>query len=166
MVACTSSTGKCQFRIRQDLARASRAICAGAGVDARTGLYYTWLRKHCLVRSEIQHRIVGAVVSACDWRWRCGRAKAGSAPRTLLEMDFLLLVDDESRHGALRFAEHEDSPFLAPEGPTRIPPLVELPKLLSASERVIGESDTDEDLESPLRTRLVVGKRRGLGRRP
>ena len=29
------------------------------------------------------------------------------APRTLQEMDFLLLVDDEARQGALRFAEKE-----------------------------------------------------------
>src|SRR3984957_1257780 len=90
--------------------------------------------------------LFGAIGDSAPDRWgrvlmrraeRARATKAGSAPRTLLEMDFLLLVDDESRHGALRFAEREDGPFLAPEGPTRIPPLVELPKLLSASERVI-----------------------------
>src|ERR1035438_9271667 len=38
----------------------------------------------------------------------------------------LLLVDDEARQGALRFAEREGGPFLRPEGVKRIPPLVEL----------------------------------------
>jgi serine/threonine-protein kinase HipA len=99
--------------------------------------------------------LFGAIGDSAPDRWgrvlmrraeRARAVKAGSAPRTLLEMDFLLLVDDESRHGALRFAEQEDGPFLAPEGQNRIPPLVELPKLLSASERVIGETDTDDDL--------------------
>ena len=84
-------------------------------------------------------------------------AKANSAARTLLETDFLLLVDDESRLGALRFQDHDGGPFLAPAGPTRIPPLVELPKLLSASERVIGETDTDEDL------RLLLAPGSSLG---
>ncbi len=46
-------------------------------------------------------------------------------PRTLREIDYLLMVDDESRQGALRFAEQEGGPFLAPQGPTKIPPLVE-----------------------------------------
>src|SRR5579859_722893 len=67
-------------------------------------------------------------------------------PRTLHEIDFLLLVDDEARQGALRFAEHEGGPFLREAGAERIPPLVELPKLLSAAERVLAGRDTDEDL--------------------
>ena len=37
-------------------------------------------------------------------------------PRTLQEIDFLLLVDDEARQGALRFAEREGGPFLREEG--------------------------------------------------
>jgi len=55
-------------------------------------------------------------------------------------------VDDETRQGALRFAEQEGGPFLAPGELARIPPLVDLPKLLFASERFVGETDTDEDL--------------------
>jgi serine/threonine-protein kinase HipA len=70
----------------------------------------------------------------------------GQAPRTLHEMDYLLLVDDEARAGALRFAETEGGPFLRQEEVKRIPPLVELPKLLSAAEHVIEETDTEEDL--------------------
>jgi serine/threonine-protein kinase HipA len=78
-------------------------------------------------------------------RRRAEREGAGP-PRTLQEIDFLLLVDDEARQGALRFAEREGGPFLREEGVKRIPPLVELPKLLAAAEHVIEEKETDEDL--------------------
>jgi serine/threonine-protein kinase HipA len=70
----------------------------------------------------------------------------GGAPRALQEIDFLLLVDDEARQGALRFAEKEGGPFLREEGVKRIPPLIELPKLLSAAEHVMEEKDTEEEL--------------------
>jgi serine/threonine-protein kinase HipA len=71
---------------------------------------------------------------------RCGRAlmrhmerrrAEGEAGRQ--EIDFLLLVGDEARQGALRFAEKEGGPFLREEGVKRIPSLIELPKLLSAA---------------------------------
>jgi len=76
------------------------------------------------------------------------RAKReGHAPRTLYEMDYLLLVDDEARAGALRFAETAGGPFLAQDDAKSIPPLVKLPKLLAAAEHVIDETDTDEDLQ-------------------
>jgi serine/threonine-protein kinase HipA len=110
--------------------------------------------------------LFGAIGDSAPDRW--GRAlmrraerrrarKEGRAPHTLLEIDCLLLVDDETRQGALRFAERDGGPFLAVGGPARIPPLVELPKLLFASERVGGETDTDEDL------RLLLGPASSLG---
>jgi len=55
--------------------------------------------------------------------------------RTLLEIDYLLQVDDRIRQGALRFREAGATEFLA-HGHPSIPPLVELPKLLSASDHV------------------------------
>jgi serine/threonine-protein kinase HipA len=55
-------------------------------------------------------------------------------------------VDDEARLGALRFADGEGGPFLREEGIKRIPPLIELPKLLSAAENVMEDKETDEDL--------------------
>jgi len=97
----------------------------------------------------------GAIGDSAPDRWgralmrRMERRRAeheGQAPRTLHEMDYLLLVDDEARAGALRFAETEGGPFLRQEEVKRIPPLVELPKLLSAAEHVIEETDTEEDL--------------------
>lgn len=68
-------------------------------------------------------------------------------PRTLREIDFLILVDDEARQGALRFAESEGGPFLTQYGPNKIPPLIALPRLLSASEHVVDETESDEDLK-------------------
>ncbi|HEV2349300.1 MAG TPA: HipA domain-containing protein [Terriglobia bacterium] len=97
----------------------------------------------------------GAIGDSAPDRWgrtlmrRMERRRAereGGAPRTLQEIDFLLLVDDEARQGALRFAEREGGPFLREEGVKRIPPLVELPKLLSAAEHVMEDKDTEEDL--------------------
>jgi serine/threonine-protein kinase HipA len=98
----------------------------------------------------------GAIGDSAPDRWgralmrRVERRRAereGGAPRTLQEIDFLLLVDDEARQGALRFAEHNGGPFLREEGVNRIPPLVELPKLLSAAEHVMEDKDTEEDLK-------------------
>jgi len=45
-----------------------------------------------------------------------------------------VLVDDEARQGALRFAEKEGGPFLREEGVKRLPQLIELPKLRSAAD--------------------------------
>jgi serine/threonine-protein kinase HipA len=75
----------------------------------------------------------------------------------LQEIDFLLLVDYEVRLGALRFAEREGGPFLREAGVKRIPPIVELPKLLAAAQRVIDEKETDEDL------RLLLAPGSSLG---
>lgn len=97
----------------------------------------------------------GAIGDSAPDRWgralmrRMERRRAereGGAPRALQEIDFLLLVDDEARQGALRFAEHEGGPFLREKGVKRIPALFELPKLLAAAERVVEEKDTEEDL--------------------
>jgi serine/threonine-protein kinase HipA len=72
--------------------------------------------------------------------------KESRAPRALQEIDFLLGVQDVSRMGALRFAETEGGPFLADSSLDPIPPLIALPKLLSASEHVIADEETDDDL--------------------
>ena len=87
-----------------------------------------------------------------------GRAeKAGTSPRTLREIDYLLAVDDEARQGALRFAQSEEGPFLADhQSVTRIPPLIALPRLLAASER-IDDDDDDDDL------RLLLAPGSSLG---
>ena len=97
----------------------------------------------------------GAIGDSAPDRW--GRALMRSRerrraerehqyPRTLHEIDFLLLVDDEARQGALRFAEHEGGPFVRQDEAGRIPPFLELPRLLTAAEHVLEKKETDEDL--------------------
>lgn len=83
-------------------------------------------------------------------------------PRALNEIDFLLGVNDETRQGALRFTDELDGPFLAVsgDGPS-VPPLVELPALLAASDRIA----TDQDDEHDLRLLLAPGSSLG-GARP
>src|SRR5947209_1393148 len=83
--------------------------------------------------------------------------REGRRPRTLGEIDYLLLVDDEARQGALRFALNEGGPFLAVPGESRIPPVIELPRLLSATDHVASETATDEDL------RLLLAPGSSLG---
>jgi serine/threonine-protein kinase HipA len=108
----------------------------------------------------------GAIGDSAPDRWgrvlmrRAERRRAereGQAPRTVREIDYLLMVDDEARQGALRFAEREGGPFLSEHGPTKIPPLIELPRLLSAAEHVLSDTDTDEDL------RLLLAPGSSLG---
>ena len=78
----------------------------------------------------------GAIGDSAPDRWgrvlmrRMERRRAereGQTPRSLHEIDFLMLVDDGARQGALRFAEREGGPFLREEGVKRIPPVLELP---------------------------------------
>jgi serine/threonine-protein kinase HipA len=74
------------------------------------------------------------------------RARAeGRAPRTLLAVDMLTLVDDETRLGALRFRAPGGGEFLT-TSLRHIPPLVELPRLLRATSRVLDDEETDDDL--------------------
>lgn len=83
--------------------------------------------------------------------------RKGISPRTLFERDFLLMVNDETRQGALRFALDHEGPFLADSSSIRIPPLLELPRLLDASENIAGDEDSDDDL----RLLLVPGSSLG-----
>ncbi|WP_420633787.1 type II toxin-antitoxin system HipA family toxin [Candidatus Palauibacter sp.] len=83
--------------------------------------------------------------------------REGRTPRTLTESDVLLRVDDEVRMGALRFSTDRDGPFLAEPRHARLPPLVELGRLLDASVRVGQGDERDEDL------RLLVGPGSSLG---
>jgi serine/threonine-protein kinase HipA len=66
-------------------------------------------------------------------------------PRTLGSVDFLTLVDDATRLGALRFRDAGSNDFLATGGPP-IPPFVQLGRLLGASNRIVEDEETDDDL--------------------
>jgi serine/threonine-protein kinase HipA len=110
--------------------------------------------------------LFGAIGDSAPDRWgrvlmrRAERRRAErekQTPRTVWEIDYLLLVDDEARQGALRFADTEGGPFLNDQQPTKIPPLIELPRLLSAAQHVIEDKDSDEDL------RLLLAPGSSLG---
>src|SRR5262249_22294366 len=66
------------------------------------------------------HALFGALGDSSPDRWgrmlmrhaeRRRAEREGTRPRTLAEVDYLLMVDDEARQGALRFADQEGGPF-------------------------------------------------------
>lgn len=84
-------------------------------------------------------------------------AKAeGRAPRTLLDADFLMLVEDQTRLGALRFRDMGGDAFQAADAQP-VPPLVALPRLLGAARRIIDDEETEDDL------RLLLAPGSSLG---
>lgn len=80
----------------------------------------------------------------------------GRAPRTLLDVDYLTLVEDDNRLGALRFADAGTKTFLA-QSDQPVPPIIRLGKLLSATTRIINDRESDDDL------RLVLAPGASLG---
>ncbi len=101
--------------------------------------------------------VFGAIGDSAPDRWgrvlmrRAHIAKAkneNTVPSTLFEIDYLLGVSDEARQGALRFSlSPNDTLFLAAKKKAIIPPLIQLPKLLAATERFIDEDESTEDLK-------------------
>lgn len=68
-------------------------------------------------------------------------------PRTLNEIDYLLYVNDYARQGALRFRTEDNNDFLFPGNLKSIPPLVNLTKLLAATEKVVDFKERNSDLQ-------------------
>ena len=89
------------------------------------------------------------------------RASGGAATASLSEADFLLRVNDTARLGALRFSESEGGVFRTPDDVAPIPPLVELPALLNASDAVLADNES----AAALRLLLAPGSSLG-GARP
>ena len=87
--------------------------------------------------------------------------ETGVTPRSLSEIDFLLMVNDETRQGALRFAASEGGKFLADNTGTPIPPFFEIGALLTAAQHV----DSDVGTSDELRLLLAPGSSLG-GARP
>lgn len=69
------------------------------------------------------------------------------SPRTLNEIDYLLYVNDYARQGALRFRTEDNNDFLFPGNLKSIPPLVNLTKLLAATEKVVNFEERNSDLQ-------------------
>ncbi|TAD91417.1 MAG: type II toxin-antitoxin system HipA family toxin [Alphaproteobacteria bacterium] len=82
--------------------------------------------------------------------------RQGRAPRTLLESDYVLGVADEARLGAVRFQRVGSEDFETTGG-DRIPPLIDLGKLLDSTQRILRDVDTEDDL------RLVLAPGSSLG---
>lgn len=68
-------------------------------------------------------------------------------PKTLNEIDYLLYVNDYARQGALRFRTEDNNDFLFPGNLKSIPPLVNLTKLLAATEKVVDFEERNSDLQ-------------------
>lgn len=104
----------------------------------------------------INQDVFGAIGDSAPDRWgrvlmrraEVRRAKSEKeTARSLSEADYLLGVSDELRQGALRFSEKIDGDFLSPKDKHSIPPLIDLPKLLVASDKFIDDKENSEDLK-------------------
>jgi serine/threonine-protein kinase HipA len=85
------------------------------------------------------------------------RAKtAGTAPRSLSEVDLLLGVRDDLRQGALRFQLDDQGPLLATDD-SGVPALADLPALLDIAARVERDTADYDDLQLLLRVASSLG---------
>lgn len=100
-------------------------------------------------------RVFGSIGDSAPDTWgrrlmqRAERRRAqreGRAVRTLQELDYLLGVSDASRLGALRFRNAGEEMFQSP-AEDGVPGLVDLGRLLQASERILRDEETDADLQ-------------------
>jgi serine/threonine-protein kinase HipA len=116
-------------------------------------------------QTRVGQALFGAFTDCSPDRWgrrlinRAEKARArrdGGGVRHFAEIDYLLGVRDDMRQGALRFRHPNGDAFLASEE-VGIPPLVELPRLLSASARLEREEASDEDLRMLLRGGSSLG---------
>ena len=98
--------------------------------------------------------LFGAIGDSAPDRWgrtllarreRLLAKEQGRAPKTLLEIDYLLGLTDFTRQGALRFKQELDGPFLATGG-EQVPPFLDLGRLLEAAERATEGKEDAEDL--------------------
>jgi serine/threonine-protein kinase HipA len=110
-----------------------------------TGVFHT----------EAGRSLFGALGDSAPDRWgrvlmrraeKRNAQKDRRTPRTLREIDYLLSVDDQARQGALRFSYQPEGPFLNSDPKTKIPPLIELPRLLQAATRAADDNESNEDL--------------------
>jgi serine/threonine-protein kinase HipA len=118
--------------------------------------------------------LFGAIGDSAPDRWgrtlmrRAERRQARAEnrqPRSFGEVDFLIHVDDETRMGAYRYAKTPGGLFLAaPQDKSRVPPLLELPRLLNAADQ-LSRDDEGDDGDDDLRLILAPGSSLG-GARP
>ncbi len=106
--------------------------------------------------SLLEKPLFGAIGDSAPDRWgrilmrrseRLAAERENRSSRSLMEIDYLLMVNDEAREGAVRFSLEAGGEFLANTDHKKIPPLIDLPQLLNASERVTEDNATEEDLK-------------------
>jgi len=117
-------------------------------------------------QTAAEQPLFGAFADSAPDRWgqrlirRKAAAGGGDGARNLGEIDFLLGVGDDMRQGALRYRDPDAAAFLAVEEEA-VPPLLALPELLGAADRL----ERDEADEEQLRILLRGGSSLG-GARP
>ena len=126
--------------------RHSGSFALEPGLELQSGVFHT----------DGERKIFSVFSDAAPDRWgqrlleraeSRRAASVGETPRALTEADYLLGCDDETRQGAVRFTEGRGGTYLAPPDPWRVPPLVELPRLLGAARRTDSGADDGGDLK-------------------
>ncbi len=73
--------------------------------------------------------------------------KEKKEPFVLCMKSIICLEGDVARQGALRFSAKKDGPFLSDSSKKKIPPLIALPKLLSAANNIYSDNDSIDDFK-------------------
>ncbi|MGD0684240.1 MAG: type II toxin-antitoxin system HipA family toxin [Streptosporangiaceae bacterium] len=117
------------------------------------------------LQTPVGRGLFGAFADSLPDRWgrtlvqRAERARAraaGTAPRSMSEVDLLLGVRDDLRQGALRFRLGDQGPFLATED-SGVPALADLPALLDIAARAERDTAGYDDLVRLLRAGSSLG---------
>ncbi len=139
-------TGRASFQYDPNWLKNPERFALEPALTLTEGTYHT----------ETDRLLFGAMNDSAPDQWgrilmrraeACRARKAKETPRSLTELDYLLNVSDIARQGALRFAEDVQGPFLQPPNASSIPPLINLPKLLSATEKLLNNKENEEDLK-------------------
>jgi serine/threonine-protein kinase HipA len=116
-------------------------------------------------QTPLGRALFGAFSDCAPDRWgrnlirraEMARAKlAGTAPRSMSEIDVLLGVRDDLRQGALRFRLGDEGPYLAAEK-SAVPVRTDLPRLLDIAEHAESDTAGYEDLKLLLRAGSSLG---------
>jgi len=100
--------------------------------------------------------LFGSIGDSAPDRWGCTLLNRQEARRAKIEnrnarrlkySDYLLMVDDRTRQGALRFSESKEGLFLTTHSNSSIPPLISLGSLLNASQNVVMKEETDQNIK-------------------
>ena len=117
------------------------------------------------LQTPVGRALFGAFTDCAPDRWgrtlirrtEMARAKiAGTAPRSMSEVEVLLGVRDDLRQGALRFGLGDEGAYLAAED-SGVPVLTDLPRLLAIAEHAESDSAGYDDLKRLLRAGSSLG---------